>query len=155
MHEEIEIDLEEIQMMEEEEERLRKREKRRQKRLKLKQKKGGPELTSTSSVEDDEEDEDDEPETEHRPSILERFSNQFSPANTSNSMFNRHSSTGPNMSQAKRGTHSRTNSAASPMPSPAAQSAKVGQLERLMSARQERARQQSKASENPTCCNIS
>ena len=156
VHEDIEIDLEEIQMMEEEEERLRKREKRKQKR-RQKHKKSGKERTSASSGEDEDEDEegDDDPETEHRPSLLARFSNQFSPgsglhSSNSGGMFSRQSNSGPNLSQAKRA--SLNGSAAVPSP---AQTANIGELEKLMLARNEKIKQLTAPSGQPTCCAIS
>lgn len=158
VHEEIEFDLEELQMMEEEEERFRKKEKKRLKR-KMKQKKnGGPERVSSvdghEEEDDDDDDDDDGPETDHRPSLLARFSNQFSPGQAGGSaMFSRHSATGPNINQARKASHSRSNSYAGSIPSPA-QSAKNSQLERLMSARKQR--NTATAAGQPTCgCTIS
>ena len=147
-------------MMEEEEERQRKREKRRQKK-RAKQGKSGQPRPSTSSAEDDEEEDDEEeegPEIEQRPSLIQRLSNQFSPANQSNSMFSRTSASGPNM---RKGSQTRTNSAISPSASTnlrsaslsTSQSATNAQLQRLMSARQERRKQQQ---DQPKCgCTIS
>lgn len=160
MHEDIEIDLEEIQMLEEEEERQRKRDHKRLKRREKRMKSGQPRpsLTSLDDDDDDEDCNDDDLETEHCPSLLQRISNHLSPSLQGSSvMFGRTSAAGPNIG--RKGSH---NSAISPSalangglsPSELASNA---QLERLMKARHDRIlKGQQEGADQPKCgCTVS